>query len=121
MCVCVCVYVCMHVPQSLQNLSCHIVIQKTGQWPVSSIVLLHTRSHQHWLLPRYMSRTVRSESCYCRLIKRNSSDASSFSHNNVYCFDNIGPGDHLVTGIVGSNPARGMDVCFCVYVWCCTV
>jgi hypothetical protein len=27
----------------------------------------------------------------------------------------------LVTGIVGSNPARGMDVCPCVSVLCCPV
>jgi hypothetical protein len=27
--------------------------------------------------------------------------------------------DRLVPGIAGSNPARGMDVCLCVSVWCC--
>jgi hypothetical protein len=29
-----------------------------------------------------------------------------------------GPGGRLVTGIVGLNPARGMDVCFFVSVLC---
>jgi hypothetical protein len=29
--------------------------------------------------------------------------------------------DRFVTGIVGSNPARGMDVCLCVSVMCCPV
>jgi hypothetical protein len=28
---------------------------------------------------------------------------------------------HLVTGIVGSNPARSVDVCLCVSVLCCPV
>jgi hypothetical protein len=27
----------------------------------------------------------------------------------------------LVTGIVGSNPAQGMDVCLCVSALCCPV
>jgi hypothetical protein len=27
----------------------------------------------------------------------------------------------LVAGIAGSNPARGMDVCLCVYMLCCPV
>jgi hypothetical protein len=27
----------------------------------------------------------------------------------------------MVTGIVGSNPSRGMDVCPCVSVLCCPV
>jgi hypothetical protein len=27
----------------------------------------------------------------------------------------------LVTGIVGSNPTRGMDVCLCVSMLCCPV
>jgi hypothetical protein len=27
----------------------------------------------------------------------------------------------LVAGIAGSNPAKGMDVYFCVYILCCLV
>jgi hypothetical protein len=32
-----------------------------------------------------------------------------------------GPGGRAVTGIVGSNPARGMDICLYVSVLCCLV
>jgi hypothetical protein len=28
---------------------------------------------------------------------------------------------HLNIGIIGSNPARGMDVCLCFSVLCCPV
>jgi hypothetical protein len=33
----------------------------------------------------------------------------------------VAVGSRLVAGIVGSNPAQGMDVCLCVYMLCCPV
>jgi hypothetical protein len=49
--------------------------------------------------------------------------------HKLYIYIYAGPGGRafgvglgrLVTGIVGSNSSRGMDVCLCVSVLCCPV
>jgi hypothetical protein len=53
------------------------------------------------------------------LLSKQSHDGTKFYWRETTLL--AGPSLCLVTGIVGLNPARGMDVCLCVYMLCCPV